>query len=446
MIVNPLTHQRLGLFPVTTSIRATSSKPVLAIAGCSLVELAQQHGTPLYLYDQATLNASLEAYQQALDKFYPGSSGITYAGKAFLCLAMAQWVKRQGLRLDCSSEGEVFIATSAGLNKESILVHGVSKSAQNLAEAVRQAGTIVVDSLSELQLLREVYLAVPPSADQPAIWLRLRPGVVAGAHPHLQTAHADSKFGLSLKEASQALVYASDNDLSITGAHFHLGSNFRDAALLEPAIEIVLSWIASTGWAPQVFSPGGGWGIPYHEDDLPFPSIEKYVSCVAQMLVAGCQKHSLPLPQLQLEPGRSLVGRAGVALYRVNRIKRAAERRWLLLDGGMADNPRPALYAARYTALPLRDPERPAVGLACLGGAYCESGDVLIHDLLLPELDPGEWIAVPASGAYQLSMGSNYNGARRPAVLWLDDIGAHLIQHRETLHDLLRRDQPLPRS
>ena len=186
------------------------------------------------------------------------------------------------------------------------------------------------------------------------------------------------------------------------------------------------------------------WGVPYHEDDLPHPPIADYIAFIAQALAEGCQKNGLPLPRLQLEPGRSLVAQAGVAVYRLGAVKHTSQRRWLLLDGGIADNPRPALYHTRYTALPVQHPLRPPTGPAWLAGPYCQSGDVLIEDLPLPDMQPGELLAVPVSGAYHLALGSNYNGALRPAVLWLDEGGAHLIQRRETAEDLLRRDQPLP--
>jgi diaminopimelate decarboxylase len=201
-----------------------------------------------------------------------------------------------------------------------------------------------------------------------------------------------------------------------------------------------------TGWLPSVLCPGGGWGVPYHEDDLPHPPVQEYVAFVARCVAEGCERRRLPLPQLQLEPGRSLMARAGVSLYRVGATKDSATRHWLLLDGGLADNPRPALYGARYSALPVAEPGREPAGTAWLAGPFCETGDVLIQDLPLPDVQPGELIAVPVSGAYQLSMSSNYNGARKPAVVWLAGGAAHLIQERETIEELMRRDRPLAKE
>jgi len=248
-------------------------------------------------------------------------------------------------------------------------------------------------------------------------------------------------------EINQAVQFCRSAGLELTGIHFHQGSHFHDPAPLEPAIETTLDLLAElntrSGWFPQVFCPGGGWGVPYHENDLPYPSVSDYVNLIGGVLAQGCQRRGLPLPSLQLEPGRSLTARAGVAMYRVEAVKQTANRRWLLLDGGLADNPRPALYGARYTCLPVQAPERPMDRPAWLAGPYCESGDILVEALPLPEVQAGEYVAVPVSGAYQLSMGSNYNGARRPAVIWLNQSSAHLIQRRETLDDLFRRDLPL---
>lgn len=440
-------NQRLLLAPVTTSYQSHDGKETLQIGGQDVKTLAAEYGTPLYIFDESTLQASLADYRQALARDYPGESGLTFAGKAFLCLAMAQWVSRQGLWLDCTGAGEIHIAKSAGVPRQQILVHGVSKSPGDLQAALENSGTIVVDNLSELEMLAQSY-ANRSLENLPQIWLRLRPGkAVDTPHVYTQTGQEDSKFGFGLSEAIQAVRLCVQQHLPLTGIHFHQGSHFHEPSPLVPAIQITLDWIeeasSETGWQPRHFCPGGGWGVPYHEDDLPHPPVEDYISLVSSSLVIGCQQRSLPLPVLHFEPGRSLVARAGVAIYRVNAVKHTLSRRWILLDGGMADNPRPALYGARYSALPVEQPCRPSAGPAFLGGPFCESGDVLIENLELPGLAPGELVAIPVSGAYQLSMGSNYNGARKPAVLWLENGQVRLIQKRETLDDLLRRDLPL---
>ena len=431
---------RLALFPVTTQIAENGS---LQIAGCDLQALAQEHGTPLYLYDRQTLDEAVRSYRQALARFYPGQAGITYAGKAYLCTAIARWAQQQDLWLDCTGAGELAIAANAQVVRPKIVVHGVNKSPADLQAAIAQAGILVVDNLAELERVREAFASrqgESPQADQPfpEIWLRLRPGIAVDTHRYRQTGQSDSKFGMSLQEAQQAVTACLQQGLPLTGLHFHLGSHFADPQPLHPAIEAALE--VASGWQPSTLSVGGGWGVAYHESELPHPDVAHYVRFLSEWIVAGCARRKLPLPRLMLEPGRSLVARAGVALYQVGALKQTETRRWLLLDGGLADNPRPALYGARYSALPVLNPARPSAGPAWLAGPFCESGDVLIEALPMPDVQPGEFIAVPVSGAYQLSMGSNYNGARKPAVLMLASGQARLIQRRETLADLVSRD------
>lgn len=436
-------HRRLALFPETTALAATPSGEALTLAGCDLHALAERFGTPLYLYDAATLHAARKTYLRALAEFYPGDAGLTYAGKAFLCTAIAQWAARNGLWVDCTGEGELAIARAAGVPRAQLLAHGVNKSAQDLAAAVAHAGVIVVDNLAELDRLARLWR--PWREPFPDLWLRFRPGLAVDTHAYTQTGQQNSKFGLDEQEILQAALLCRQEGLPLTGLHFHQGSRFCDPAPLGGALARSLDLVQAIGLGPTwSLSPGGGWAVAYHEDDLPHPPIERYVQTIAESVRAGCEERGLALPHLRLEPGRSLIARAGVALYRVGAVKHSAGRRWLLIDGGLADNPRPALYGARYSALPVRDPQRAPSGPAWLAGPYCESGDVLIEGLPLPDIEVGELMAVPVSGAYQLSMSSNYDGARRPAVLWLEDGAAHLIQVRDSLEDLLRRDRPLP--
>jgi diaminopimelate decarboxylase len=424
---------RLSLFPDTTTI----NHKTLSIGGCSLTTLAEQYGTPLYIYDRSTLDNALTAYQTALRKFYPGESSLVYGGKAFLCLAMAEWTKQHDLWLDCSGLGEIAIAVVAEVLRERILVHGVNKSERDLEAACEQAGVVVVDNLTELLHL----VKISRQHSVPQLWLRFQPGQVVETHAFTQTGQAGSKFGMDAKQVLNAVRLCQEQGLAPGGLHFHLGSQFRDPAPLVGAIEKALDLAKTIGFEPPwCFSPGGGWGVAYHEEDLPQPDLEGYLHLVSETVVKGCKKRDLSLPNLFLEPGRSLVARAGVALYRVGTVKQTADRNWVLLDGGMADNIRPALYGARYSALPVRDPERPVCGPVWFGGPYCESGDVLIEGLPFPQIQEGDLVAVPVSGAYQVSMSSNYNGARRPAVIWLDHGESQLIQARETTKDLFRRD------
>ncbi len=435
---------RLPLFPLTGRVESRAGLPQLTIAGCSLQDLAEEYGTPLYLYDQHTLEAMVSAYRSALRRYYPAPAELTYAGKAYLSLAMAQWVRQQGMGLDCTGAGELAIAAAAGMERARVLVHGVNKSAEDLAAALRYAGTLVVDNVSEMRRLLALARA---GKNLPDLWLRLRPGTAVATHAHIQTGQEGSKFGMSRGEAAEAVRLCLENNLPLTGLHFHQGSHFHAPEPLRVALDASLDFAAAMraahGWLPEHISPGGGWGVAYHEEALPHPPVEQYVRLIGRHLTTACRQRNIPLPHLHLEPGRSIVARAGVAVYRVGTVKHSEGRRWLLLDGGLADNPRPALYGARYSALPVCEPERPPTGPAWLGGPYCESGDVLAENLPLPEIREGEYLAVPVSGAYQLGLGSNYNGARKPAVLWLHEGKAFLIQRRETPADLLRRDLPL---
>lgn len=427
---------RLPLFPITAKIENN----VLTIAGHSLDQLAEQYGTPFYLYDRATMDVSTQDYKTALASHYPGPASVTYAGKAYLGKAVAEWTRAHDLLVDCTCEGEIAIAQAGGVPREHILVHGVNKSMADLHSAIQNAGTIVVDNLTELVRIRELF-----SKDHrqfPNLWLRLLPGVAVDTHhAHTQTGQHESKFGMTHEEILEAAEFCKQHQLPLHGLHFHQGSNFRDARPLQAAIEIGLDLAKEIGFSHEWhFCPGGGWGVAYHEDELPQPDINEYVRVIAKHVLGGCGSRGLKYPHLHLEPGRSLVGRAGVAVYRVGSIKRRGAKVWILTDGGMTDNPRHAMYGARYSCLPVSSAGAEGSESVSIAGPYCESGDVVIEDLLMPHLAVGELLAIPAAGAYHLSMSSNYNGSRRPAVLMLQEGSVTLMQRRETVEDLLRRD------
>jgi len=426
---------RLALFPDTAEIE----NEILTVNGQDLNFLAKEYGTPLYIYDSTTMDHAVIQYKETLASLYPNPASVTYAGKAYLSTALAQWTQRHDLWLDCTGEGEIAIAKAGGVPRERILVHGVNKSDVDLKAATQYAGTIVVDNLSELSRLAMLFLK--SESQFPHVWLRLQPGLAVSTHAYTQTGQHDSKFGMDGEELMEAVLLCKGKGLPLRGLHFHQGSQFRDPAPLKPAIEVALGIAKQIGFSSKWhFSPGGGWGVAYHEDELPHPDVEEYVGVIAESVVSGCQKFGLDLPCLHIEPGRSIVARAGVAIYRVDTVKRQGGRTWLLIDGGMADNPRHALYRARYSCLTVASPNRERSERVYIAGPYCESGDVLIDDLPMPKIEAGELIAIPMSGAYQLSMSSNYNGARRPAVVWLENRKVQLIQRRETTDDLLRRD------
>jgi diaminopimelate decarboxylase len=418
----------------------------LHVGGCDLVALAETHGTPLYLYDQATLDHAVSAYRDALAEQWPGEAEIAYAAKAWFNLAAGEWAAASGLGLDVVSLGEWEIARRAGFPLERVHLHGNNKPRALLhAAIVGGVGSVVVDHEAELATVEEVAAA---AGRRQAVWLRLNPAVAADTHHHIETGSARSKFGLSLGDGTAlrvARAALASPHIELVGLHAHIGSQIADTAPLVAAIRTLLAFAAelhsATGWAPRDLSPGGGWAVPYMSGD-PHLAPAEAIAAISRALLEGCQQYSLPLPRLVLEPGRELVARAGVALYRVGALKEAADVHYAFIDGGLADNPRPALYDAHYTAL-LGNRDAPPATTYTLAGPFCESGDILIHETPLPMLQPGDLLAVPASGAYQLSMANNYNAAPRPAVLWLQEGQATLIQRRETLDDLLSRDLPV---
>lgn len=427
---------RIQLFPISTKIKNDK----LNIAGHDITSLADSYGTPLYIYDRATMDTAATGYKSALASHYPGPASVTYAGKAFLNLAISQWTQSHNLFVDCTGEGEIAIAVAGGVPRKHILVHGVNKSTADLNSALQYADTIVVDNLTELH--RIAALLSTSDSQLPSLWLRLLPGVaVETHHTHTQTGQHDSKFGMTQEEIIEASAFCKKNNLPLNGLHFHQGSNFRDASPLKAAIELGLNLANKIGLSGDWhFSPGGGWGVAYHEDELPQPDANDYVRVIAENVIEGCKTRGLSLPHLHLEPGRSLVARAGVAVYKVGAIKRRGDKIWILTDGGMTDNPRHAMYGARYSCLTVSGPSRERSEKVSIAGPYCESGDVVIEDILMPKIEEGELIAIPASGAYHLSMSSNYNGSRKPAVLWLEKDQVKLITRRETIEDLLKRD------
>ena len=440
----------------------------LSIGGCDTVELARDYGTPLYVLDEATFRAGCRAYRDALARRYAGASGAHYASKALLNSAVAQIVAEESLGLDVVSGGELYVALRAGFPAERIHLHGNAKPRAELEQAVAAGiGKIVVDTLDELELL--ALLTASRAAPQ-AILLRLAPDIAADTHAHMETGRASSKFGLPLEalDAAATRITAAPG-LRLAGLHTHLGSQILDYAPITQAVSVLLDCAARLrdrhDLAVSEISPGGGLGTPYTADQ-PTPDLDAYVAAIAQAMCVGCAARGFPLLRLVVEPGRSIVARAGVALYEIVATKPLPgdggwgmgvsagaphpltpiphpPSRYLHVDGGMADNIRPALYGARYTALLANRAAAPATELVHIAGRYCESGDVLIRDIGLPRAELGEILAVATAGAYTLSMASNYNLTPRPALLLVGGGRARVIQRRETYADLTARDLAL---
>ena len=421
----------------------------LWLGGCAASGLAQSYGTPLYVFDEATLRETARAYNRALARFYPAGAATAYAAKAYLATALAQLLAQEGLDLDVVSGGELHVALQAGYPPGRIHFHGNNKTPQELAQALNAGiGCIVVDNLAELDWLEALLLG--HEGHPVRLWLRLAPGIEAHTHAHIQTGQADTKFGLSIAtgDAARAVArIARSPHLLLAGLHAHIGSQIFETAPLAAAAARRVAFAAEMagrhGLFLQELSPGGGWAVPMTAADPDAP-IDTYVEAVASAVVSACRAHNLPLPRLVLEPGRSLVARAGVALYRVGSRKEiAGVRTYVAVDGGMADNIRPALYGASYTAALVGDATGRDLETVTIAGRYCESGDILVRDINLPRLGIGDLLAVPMAGAYTLAMASNYNLAPRPAAVLVNKGRTRLLQRRESYLDLAQRDVPL---
>jgi diaminopimelate decarboxylase len=408
----------------------------MEVGGCDLVELARVHGTPLYVYDEATVRQRASEYIAAM-----GSAGqVLYSAKAFASPQFLRVIAEEGLGLDVVSEGELHLALKSGFPQNRIHFLGNNKSRQDVEAAYRAGATIVIDGEYEFELLRQVV----PEGKRTPVMLRLSPGVKPDTHDHISTGQLDSKFGFSIESgaARRAVEKALEHPrLDLIGLHSHIGSQIFGLGAYEHAMSMMLDLVVQLrdelGFEPRKLGAGGGLGIAYTREDDP-PTPRHFVEVVHNALVAGCAQRRLKLPELVVEPGRSIAGPAGMALYTVGSIKDIpGVRRYVAVDGGMGDNIRPKLYGARYEAYLASDPDRAPDGKVTIAGKYCESTDILITDIEMPPLAPGDIIAVPAAGAYCLAMASNYNGMPRPEVLMLRDGEARVMRRRETLDDLV---------
>jgi diaminopimelate decarboxylase len=421
------------LFPVTYRVNAAGH---MEVGGRDLVELARQHGTPLYVYDEATVRQRASEYVAAM-----GSAGhVLYSAKAFASPRFLGIVAEEGLGLDVVSAGELYIALKSGTKADRIHFLGNNKSLEDLQAAYDAGATIVIDGSYEFELLR----GIVPEGKRTPVMLRISPGVKPDTHAHISTGQLDSKFGFSIESgaAFDAIAEALRHPrLEVVGLHSHIGSQILALGAYEQAMEIMLDLLvrirAELKFEPRMLGAGGGLGIAYTREDDP-PTPRHFVEVVRHALETGCVLRDLPVPELVVEPGRSIAGPAGIALYTVGSIKDIpGVRRYVAVDGGMGDNIRPKLYGARYEAFLASAPERPPDGKVTIAGKYCESTDILITDIEMPQLRTGDVIAMPASGAYNLAMASNYNGMPRPEVLMVGDGKAHVMRRRETLDDLI---------
>jgi diaminopimelate decarboxylase len=433
-----------GILPLTAQVGPNHH---LTIGGCDTVDLARQFGTPLYVYDEQTIRSRCREYRSAIEAVYPDAL-VIYASKAFTSPMLLQIVRQEGLGLDVVSGGELHVALTVGFPAELIYFHGNNKSPAELAIALEAGvGRIVVDSFYELELLDN--LAQQRGKRQP-ILLRLSPGVEAHTHDFRKTGILDSKFGfpISTGQAEQAVRQASRaRGLELLGYHCHIGSQIFELEPYVEATEVCFEFASSMrrqyGVEVREYSPGGGWGVAYTAQDDPWP-ISEIVSKVGHALQQASGRHELGSPRMVIEPGRSIVAQAGVALYTIGAIKQIpGVRTYVSVDGGMADNIRPAIYGSEYEAIVANRADQPRTDLVTIAGKYCESGDILIKDIQLPEPRSGDLLALPTSGAYNLAMSSNYNQALKPAVVLVNDGQARLMRRRQTFDDLLIGEERL---
>ena len=421
------------LFPVTYRVNARGH---MEVGGCDLADLAHEHGTPLYIYDEDTVRQRAAEFVAAM-----GDAGeVLYSAKAFASPAFLRIVAEEGMGLDVVSAGELHIAAAAGFPAERTYFLGNNKSAEELELAYRAGCTIVIDGAYEFELLRR---AVPPGS-RARVEIRVSPGVKPDTHDFISTGQLDSKFGFSIEngQARAAVEQALAHDrLELVGIHSHIGSQIFDLRGHVAAMEVMLDLLGELKrdlhYQPQYLGAGGGLGIAYTRADDP-PTPRDFVETIRGALAAGTAERGLKAPRLVVEPGRSIAGPAGVTVYAAGSIKDIpGVRRYVAVDGGMGDNIRPKLYGARYEVLKVADPEAPATETVTIAGKYCESTDILITDAVVPPIRSGDLLCVPATGAYCLAMASNYNGMPRPEVLMVKDGRARVIRRRETLDDLL---------
>ncbi|MBS1957472.1 MAG: diaminopimelate decarboxylase [Cyanobacteria bacterium SZAS-4] len=425
----------------------TDAQGHLIIGGCDTVELAKQFGTPLYVIDEATVRASASAFQAGLSAYK--KSRPLYAGKAFLCTAMCHLIRKLGFGLDVVSEGELFTAVKAGFPADLIYLHGNNKSAKELQAALNYPGVkIVADSTDEIKMLAEI---AQQSKVKASVLIRVTPGVEPDTHEHIKTGQHNSKFGIPLDRLNNIveLILKYPDALQLVGLHAHIGSQSHDLGPFLELIDIMADRFAAIkkeyGVELTQLDVGGGLGIAYTKEDRPTP-IYEWAHSVATKVAEAFSKRNMELPELFVEPGRSMIGTAGITLYRAGHTKDIdGAASCLSVDGGMADNPRPITYQAKYTTcvanrMTAPTPEKPV----SLVGRYCESGDIIVKEAYLAA-QRDDVIAVFGTGAYNYSMASNYNRTTRPACVLVLDGKAEVIIERETNEDLVRQDRILDR-
>lgn len=422
----------------------------LTIGGVDSLELAKEYGTPLVVYDVAQIRRQIRAFKKVFEQRQVDYA-VSYASKAFAAIAMYQVVAHEGGHVDVVSAGELYTAIKADFPMENVSFHGNNKSRAELEMAVdHHVGMIVIDNFREIELLNEVLASRDQSID---VMMRITPGISAHTNKYIQTGQVDSKFGFDLQsgQADEALqkILASPR-MHMKGLHAHIGSQIFELNGFQMAaaklVEIAAHWRDKFGYEPEIVNVGGGFGIRYVSADHPLKP-EDFVAAIIETIKEETQKLNLKMPAVWIEPGRSIAGPAGYNLYTVGSRKDVPGLLpYVMIDGGMGDNIRPALYEAEYETVLAADPQAENAETVRLAGKYCESGDILSQHQPLPKTKPGDVLAMLDTGAYGYAMASNYNRNPRPAVVFAENGQAHLVIERESLDDLVHLDRSYPQA
>lgn len=427
------------LKPITTKINDAGN---LEIGGCDLVKLAEKYGTPLYVLDEATIRKICRDYKDAF-KGYP-KVNMMYASKALCSSATSALIASEGFGFDVVSSGEIFTVYKSGANMSKVLFNGNNKSYDELSLAIELGvGRISVDNFFELSLLNEIAKSHKKIVN---ILLRITPGIECHTHEYIQTGHLDSKFGFDLTQIDDAveLIVNDYTNLKLHGLHAHIGSQIFEKSIYGDEIEILVKEIARLdekfGLKLDEINIGGGLGVKYVEADYP-PSTYEVAEIVIKRLYECIEKYKIDAPALFIEPGRSIISTSGVTLYTLGSSKQVPKgKTYFAVDGGMADNARPSMYQAKYDAQIANKPDYELAQTVTVAGRFCESGDILIKNIKLPEIEEGDILCVYNTGAYNYSMASNYNRVQKPAMVLVNNSQSDIIIKRESLEDLIAHD------
>ena len=424
-----------------------NDKNHLVIGGLDTVDIAGKYGTPVNVYDISLIKEKINAFKDAF-KAYANKTQVAYASKAFSSLALYEILAKEDVSLDVVSGGELFLALEAGFPRERIHFHGNNKSYEELETAIRETiGCIVIDNFHEINMIEELSGKLEKKVD---VLIRVTPGVEAHTHEYITTGQADSKFGFDLASGQvEDAIRQIDAALNINsiGLHAHIGSQIFEVdgyqAVIEKLMGKAKEWKEAYGFDLKVLNVGGGFGIRYTEDDSPLP-LDAYAKAIMDAVRKYAGINELDLPEIWIEPGRSIVGEAGVSLYTVGTQKTVPSvRKYVSVDGGMADNIRPALYQAEYTGVLANRVNADSEELVSIAGKACESGDMLIWDITLPEPQQHDILAIFSTGAYGYAMASNYNRLPRPAVVFIENGKDFLAIRREEVQDYLRLENSI---